>query len=223
MTLPKIGDEVDRILEQLLKKRYDAVLNRWKRELARGRLISLYEFVIEGYGRGALASWAMHARWLAGIGEIPAKETLLELRRQAGRFAETVETRALAIFRQAGSKFDPGRYITLIAGVSLWNGFSAGAEAAGTEAGAQYKEWIRTYPAKHPRDWHDALEGAVIPVNRKFVLPGGPNAGKAVDGPHDWKSVRDPGEWLNCGHAIIYLNAATREELQRGAKYVAES
>jgi len=77
------------------------------------------------------------------------------------------------------------------------------------------KTWVRIHAIKRPedaRDWHVALEGATVDDEEMFQLPGGPNAGALVRGPHDWDSIDDPAEWMNCQHGCIYVPAPALEE-----------
>jgi len=48
-----------------------------------------------------------------------------------------------------------------------------------------------------------------IPVDDFFNLDG-----VNVYGPRDWDSLPDPGEWMNCGHALDFKQAVTAEDLE---------
>jgi hypothetical protein len=219
MTIPNLGQTFDALVTQMLRTGYDRLLTRFKAELARGHLQSLQQWVQLGWGRGALMAWATHARWLA-IGSVPGRDVLEALGVQSQAFAGTVETRALAVFGRGQSPLEPPAYLNLLAGITVRAGYHGGAEAAGAAGNAPFKMWIRSYSGRgEHRHWHDALNGATLPTNKPFVLPGGPNPGARVDGPHDWDSLPDPAEWANCGHALIYVPNATREDVLKGAQF----
>jgi len=223
LTIPNLGKEYDRLVSLLLQTGYDEVLQRFKAELARGRLSTLSQWTGQGWGRGALMAWANHARWLA-IGSVPGRDVLEALAQKGQDWAATVETRALAVFGRGESPMEAAAYVNLLAGITVRAGYQSGAEAAGKAGGAEYKMWIRAYSGggEH-RHWHDNLNGATIPKAAKFVLASGPNPGAKVDGPHDWQSLPSAAEWVNCGHSIIYVPNATREDLVRGFRSTAQS
>jgi len=98
---------------------------------------------------------------------------------------------------------------------SLWRGVDQTGQELGTLAEVEWKTWVRAWPRKEHRDWHTMLEGVTIPVDDAFRLPGGPNAGTSVYGPRAWDSVSDPGEHLNCGHALRFSKRASRSDLAK--------
>lgn len=104
-------------------------------------------------------------------------------------------------------------YADLTVQQSLWRGTDQTGQELGTLAEVQWKTWVRSFPRKEHRDHHDMLEGVKIPVDDLFRLPGGPNVGARVYGPRAWDRVSDPGEWMNCGHALRFSKTATREEV----------
>ncbi|MEM4709857.1 MAG: hypothetical protein QXT97_02575 [Candidatus Diapherotrites archaeon] len=80
--------------------------------------------------------------------------------------------------------------------------FTNGQKVFAEEAGLKRKMWIRTRNAKTEERAHSSLEGKIIPRDALFTLPDG----SKVYAPHDWKNARNPAkEFINCGHAIIYL------------------
>lgn len=218
MTVPNLGKEFDKLVALLLQTGYDQVLTRFKAELARGRLTTLTQWVQQGWGRGALMAWATHARWLA-IGSLPTADVLAALGVKAQDFGATVETRALAVFGRGQAPLEPAAYVRMMAGVSVHAGYQGGAAAAGEAGDAKFKMWIRSYSGSRRRDWHDALNGATVPRDTKFVLSGGPNPGARVDGPHDWANLPSSAQWVNCGHALIYVPDATREDALKGVRF----
>lgn len=217
MQIPGVGRQMDMLMARLLRRDMPDILASWTRQLAAGRLDAIKRFAVHGFGAGALANWRNHAVWLAGIGSIPNRERLERLVDGAHEYAERVEARALAVFARE-QPLTPEAYIRLLAGVTVRNGWQRGGEEAAAEGEAEFKQWIRAYPTKERREWHDRLNGTALPRGEKFVLPGGPNAGRSVDGPHDWKSVSDPREHINCGHAVIYTRAASVSALIDGAR-----
>jgi hypothetical protein len=162
-----------------------------------------------------LKAWALHATGL-DLPNLPPLSVQGLIAERALAFADGVVARVSAVYGSDQPPISPKLYVDLMADVAVRRGWSEGAETAAKEAGALWKTWIRVYPVKHPRDWHVALEGRTIPERAKFILPGGPNVGKRVDAPHDWDSVPDPREWMNCGHAVIYTLQATWREVFRG-------
>jgi hypothetical protein len=219
LTLPNLGERFDRLVALMLQTGYDAVLTRFKAELARGRLSTLKQWAGLGWGRGALMAWNTHARWLA-IGSVPGRDVMEALGEQAQAFAGTVETRALAVFGRGQSPLEPAAYLNMLAGIAVRAGYHGGAEAAAAAGEAKFKMWIRSYsgPSEH-RHWHDALNGATVPRDAKFVLSAGPDPGAEVNGPHDWASLPSAAQWVNCGHALIYVPAATREDVLKGVRF----
>ena len=97
----------------------------------------------------------------------------------------------------------------------VWNGTDAGTNEVAVLAEAEFKVWVRAWPRDEHRDWHDQLADNIggIPIDDPFILPGGPNAGSRVHGPRDWDAVSDPGEHLNCGHALRFEKRVTGEDL----------
>jgi len=96
----------------------------------------------------------------------------------------------------------------------VWGGHDTQARAVAAFAGADFKRWVRAFPRRTQRDHHDAMEGVLIPTEEKFILPGGRNSGARVYGPRAWDDVPDPGEWLNCGHALEFLTNVTQSDLE---------
>jgi len=213
VTLAKLGEILDR-----LKRRGDLRARRLAERMAqmmkKGEWTALRELALRTHLDSQLTAWALHATWLdlPFVPPIKAQELLLE---RSVTFGDTVVARAAAVLPEAGKglRMDPRLYLRLIVDVATRRGWTEGAEQAGREAGAMFKTWVRVYPVKEPRDWHSALEGTTIPEKGKFTLPGGPNRGQKVDAPHDWDSVPDPREWVNCGHAVIYTRQATWRDL----------
>jgi hypothetical protein len=91
----------------------------------------------------------------------------------------------------------------------VWRGQDEEAEVVARLAEVQWKTWVRAFARDENRDHHDDLNGVTIPVDDYFNL-----SGVRVYGPRDWDSLPDPGEWMNCGHALDFKQAATAEDLE---------
>jgi hypothetical protein len=98
----------------------------------------------------------------------------------------------------------------------VWRGQDDEADVVARLAEVQWKTWVRAFARDENRDHHDHPDilGVTIPVDDYFILPGGDHAGVRVYGPRDWNEVADPGEWMNCGHALDFKQAATAEDLE---------
>lgn len=134
----------------------------------------------------------------------------------AGLFAQEVAHRAALAVRALPAGVMP-QFADLVLTQGLAQGFELGTARAAAAAPADVplvKTWVRIHALKNPKDarpWHEALEGSAIDDEEMFRLPGGPNAGALVKGPHDWDSVDDPAEWMNCQHGMIYTPAPPDE------------
>ena len=215
MTLKKLGEILDREIERLRREGRVKVAERLLEMVQRGEYQALRAWAASGHLGVQLKAWALHATWL-DLPTLPPLSVQGLIAERAIAFADDVVARVSAVYGSGQPPVSPRLYVDLVADIAVRRGWSEGAEAAAKEAGALWKTWVRVYPVRHPRDWHAALEGRTIPEKAKFVLPGGPNMGKRVDAPHDWDSVPDPAEWINCGHAVIYTPQATWGEVFRG-------
>ena len=133
-------------------------------------------------------------------------------RREGIRYAERSLTLAEPVLSGGVSRFQATRYANTVLTQSIWNGQDTEALRIAETTQAIWKEWVRAFTRDEHRDHHDALIGQVIPTNETFTLPGGTNAGANVFGPRDWNSVRDPGEWIECGHALRFSREARVRE-----------
>lgn len=215
MTLEKLGKILDREIERLRRKGRAKVAERLLEIVRKGEFQALRAWAASGHLGAQLKAWALHATWL-DLPILPPLSVQGLIAERALAFADDVVARVSAVYGSGEPPLSPRLYVDLVADVAVRRGWGEGAETAAKEAGARWKTWVRVYPVKHPRDWHTALEGRTIPEKAKFILPGGPNAGRKVDAPHDWDSVPDPAEWMNCGHAVIYTPHATWREVLRG-------
>lgn len=215
MTLEKLGKILDREIERLRRKGRVKVAERLLEMVQRGEYQALRAWAASGHLGAQLKAWALHATWL-DLPLLPPLSVQGLIAERALAFADDVVARVSAVYGSGQPPISPRLYVDLVADIAVRRGWGEGAQAAAKEAGALWKTWVRVYPVRHPRDWHTALEGRTIPERAKFTLPGGPNAGRKVDAPHDWDSVPDPAEWMNCGHAVIYTPEATWKEVLRG-------
>jgi len=214
MTLEKLGRVLDRTIERMERRGRCEIAERLREMVRRGEFTALRKWAIAGHLGAQLKAWALHATWLDLPG-LPPTAVQGELVERAIAFSDDVVARVSAVYGAGEPPISPRLYVRLVADVAVRRGWSEGAEVAAREGGARWKTWVRVYPVREPRDWHVALEGQTIPERMKFPLPGGPNAGRRVDAPHDWDSVPDPAEWINCGHAVIYTPAATWKDVLR--------
>lgn len=100
------------------------------------------------------------------------------------------------------------RYAALVLRQSVWAGQDTEARTIAQDHDAAWKEWVRAFPRTEHRDHHDTLVGRIIPTDSLYELPGGRNAGALVYGPRDWIRLSDPGEWVECGHALRFSRTA---------------
>jgi hypothetical protein len=179
------------------------------------------EALIRGRGGRVIASSHLDGRRVArsttGV-LLRASPTLsvTEARRWRDGSAAYAE-RALAL-TQTVLAAEPTRaaltaYAALVLQQSVWAGNDAEARTLAIEHDAAWKEWVRAFPREAHRDHHDLLEGRIIPTDALFELPGGRNAGTSVYGPRDWGRLSDPGEWVECGHALRFSRTAERRRV----------
>ncbi len=100
---------------------------------------------------------------------------------------------------------------------TVWTGHDEEARSLAVMASVEWKVWRRSFAREEHRDWHDDLNGVMIPVDEDFTMPSGPNAGAKVYGPRDWDSLPDPREWMNCGHALEFRRTAAVGDLAETA------
>jgi len=215
MTLEKLGEIIRKLEERFEREGRRDLLERMRKLIDRGEIWVLWEWAAQMRLVSSTVAWATHAMWLKGLKANPPPTRLKRMITRAYDWGGIVAVRFQAVIAREKPKIDPRLWLKLTVRAGVRGGWADGAKEAADEAGAGFKTWVRVWPVKEPRDWHDALEGKTIPVNAKFVLPGGPNVGKEVEAPHDWKSVPDPAEWINCGHAVVYTPHARMRDLVR--------
>lgn len=199
--------EVERGYQAILDRLQTEAVSRFYRTLhemaERGELGEFLAYLAKAELKGFAFSYALHASTLS-LPEL-GNEVVGTVFSEALEKAQGFEGGILAVLKGTPEGFPPRLFTVL---TSFFNtGFQGGSLHAAQAGNARYKRWVRVYPVKRPRPWHQALVGKTIPVDEPFVLPGGPNRGKRVEGPFDWKSVPDPGEWLNSGCAVVYLQS----------------
>lgn len=201
-SLPAIGQLRDRIRDWFGNR----AVRQLDRAIRAGDYDTVFELIQRSYLGSAASAFDLHGEFVDL--EPFDTERLAEFGRAAERYA------AAATRRSAGGVLLPPevqeQYADLIVDESIATGYEYGARQAAvhSEEPLEWKTWTRIFPAKVPRDWHDQLNGHTIERNAMFTLPGGDNVGQECNGPHAWEDVDDPGEWINCGHALIYTPAA---------------
>lgn len=80
-----------------------------------------------------------------------------------------------------------------------------------------FKTWVRlSRPVTtHIRVDHDSLNNTTLPINSFFVLKG-----MKIYGPHDYKNLPEPSEWINCHHQLLYSKATTKQELKNSIQKI---
>lgn len=163
------------------------------------------------YLRGAQAAHGAHGPDF-GIPRVIPVRIALELRDDALATAERNRERLIAAITANESEVAQAlAFARITSTVTTWAGQDDHARRIQELAQLEWKEWVRVWPRDTHRDHHDAMEGTTIPVDEKFVIPFGPNAGARVYGPRAWDDLPSVGEWINCGHALRFHEVATRE------------
>jgi hypothetical protein len=155
---------------------------------------------------GTLAGWAAATSYLQLEAQPPAR--LVGGARQEAERLLAAMSPLYGMERPAVQE----RIRQLILGGTL-QGHDSGSYGAAVEAEAGWKTWTRIMPRQTSRD-HGMLNGASLPRDALFTLPNG----KRVFGPRDWARDPDPGEWVNCGHGLVYSHRATAAQLEQALK-----
>lgn len=213
MTLEQLGKIIRKLEERFEQEGRRDLLDRLGVLLDRGEFAAVIAWAARMRLTSATVAWATHAVWLNGLKAQPSRARLERMTKRAIDWGGLVAVRFEAALTKERPGIQPRLWLKLAVRAGVRGGWAEGAREAAEEAGAGFKTWVRTWPAKEPRDWHDALEGKTVPAKMLFTLPGGPNAGAKVEAPHDWRRVTDPGEWINCGHAVIYTPHARVRDL----------
>ena len=200
-------------LARLLRRAFSRILPK-ARALDNPTTRQVEELLSRSYLEGQRAGRIFHATALG----LPREVSRAQLTRIRIRARE----HALAFSSQLTSSVKSGTVSRIMAqnitGVSarlgVWHGQDDAATDVAEEAGTPWKRWVRVFPRKQKRGWHDALEGATLPEEELFVLPGGPNAGSACFGPRDWDRIAQASEWANCGHALQYLRQVSAADFK---------
>ncbi|MCK9513762.1 MAG: hypothetical protein M0R28_21405 [Pigmentiphaga sp.] len=166
------------------------------------------------YATGVQTGWVVHGTLLGGVPTSLTGRAAREWRDRAFEHGEVIANRFGHLLEAEPTVAQLTRHASVAGESSVWAGQDAAAAEVAILAEAEWKVWVRAWPRKEHRDWHDALEGVTIPEENLFTLPGGPNQGAQVYGPRDWDAVPDAGEHLNCAHALRYQRHATAEDLE---------
>lgn len=215
MTLEGIGIIIAKLAARFERQGQRRMLARLQELVDSGRYDVIIRWAAALRIQAAAAAWAVHSSWL----DIPPKPYTKRLERIAQRslaWGSLVADRFVATLVKDEPKINPRLWLKLTVLAGVKQGWTDGASEAAEEADAGFKTWVRVFPVRQPRDWHDALEGKTVPRKMLFTLPFGPNAGAKVEAPHDWDRLPDPAEWINCGHGVIYTPHARRADLLRG-------
>ncbi len=208
-----LGRALDRILPRvrrdILHKLLPALLAQ--PEAARSLLIQV---MAGAYATGVQTGWVVHGSLLGGVPTALTGAVAREWRNRAMQHGEFIANRFGRLLELEPTVAQLTRHAAVAGESSVWRGQDEAAQEVATLAEAEWKVWVRAWPRKEHRDWHDNLEGVTIPEEDLFTLPGGPNQGAQVYGPRDWERVPDAGEHLNCGHALRYQRHATAEDLE---------
>lgn len=213
-TLPGLGRRFDQLIDSLAQEGEVALAFTLRAEGRPGPRRGFdpnspfQAWAFKAHALAATLGWSVHGGWLP-IEAAPSGPYQERITAAAVAFAETAEFRARAVLGVPEPTTGRGVYARMAATAGVKQGYSVGARAAGDAGGATHKVWIRIYPHRQHRDWHDVLEGRRIPRDDLYILPGGPNMGARVTGPHDWDRVPSAREWLNCGHAVVYVQGPT--------------
>ncbi|WP_287418160.1 hypothetical protein [Oceanithermus sp.] len=168
---------------------------------ARGTIVDV---IGEAWMSGALTGYMVHGAYLEAPASMPpslarplAEQALEHADWTAARIRETLADREATI-----------AVVSLLARssteASAWMGHDTAARGVANMMEAGFKRWVRSWPRKEERE-HSSLEGQVLPEPELFTLP----SGARVYGPRDWDRYPESSEWINCGHALVYLREVT--------------
>jgi len=211
---PALGRALDRVLPRVRRDIQTRVLDALTDNLHAVAMTTLLQVFAGAYVTGVQVGWLVHGAILGAPLNMSPRE-VRAWRDRAMRHGHLIANRVRVIAEREPTVAELRQHIVKAGESSVWTGQDDAGEHVATLAEAAWKEWVRAWPRTEHRDHHDALEGVVIPEEDHFTLPGGANAGAQVYGPRDWDAVPDPGEWLNCGHALAYHRDVTEEDLER--------
>jgi hypothetical protein len=206
-------DDLGRALQAAFRlNRADA--ETWAASITSGATTAAVRALVRAYLRGRAVGYQVHGRMVGAPASLPAR--IVRAWRAAG------EARALALTSRAVRTFDEQgdltrafvrAYAAELTNQTTWSGNDDAFRSLSREYEVEFKRWVRAWPRTSQRDWHDALEDALIPVDDLYTLPGGPNVGTQVYGPRDWDRADDPGEHMHCGHALAFELAPARGDV----------
>lgn len=207
-----MADELARVLEIAFKLNRAAAL-AWAEEIIAGNNERAVRELMRAYLRGTAAGYAYHGQVLGAPTSLPVA-VARAWRDKANDFAVRAVNRAIRVFDERGDvdRVFVQSYATGLTRQTTLIGHDDTFKSLGAAFDVEFKRWVRFVARSVHRDWHDAIEDEnAIPVDDLYTLPGGPNVGKQVYGPRDWDAVPDPGEHMNCGHALAFETRPTRE------------
>jgi hypothetical protein len=188
----------------------------WAEAIIAGNTAAAVRELITAYLRGRAIGYQVHGRMLGASATIPVA-VARAWREAANRYATGLTMRAMRTFDERGdvTRVFVRSYASELTRQTTWAGQDDTFKDLGRAFDVEFKTWVRAWPREKHRDWHNELEdGKAIPVDDLFTLPGGPNAGAQVYGPRDWERVSDPGEHMNCGHALAFETRPTAENTE---------
>lgn len=213
--LPALGRAFDKVLPKVRRDIEKKVLDKFSEakdiQLVQRTLVQPFA---NAYLTGKQTGWIVHGTILGAPDSLNAREIRKWLE-AAMAHGDLIANRFRRLLEAEPTVAELRQHVLKAGEQSVWQGQDDAAREVATLAEAEWKEWVRAWPRTEHRDWHDALEGVVIPEDHFFTLPGGKNAGAQVYGPRDWERVTDPGEWINCGHALAYHRDVTQADLEQ--------
>ena len=193
-----------RRVERLINRRLLPALER-REASARGVVTDV---ITETWMAGATTGYMLHGAYLGAPASMPpslaralAEQALHHGEWTAGRIRSALEQREI----DGAALSDLARISSQVA---LWRGHDVASRAVAGLTEAGYKRWVRSWPRKQQRE-HSVLEGQVLPEHMLYQLP----SGARVYGPRDWDRYPEPSEWINCGHALVYMRDVSAREV----------
>ena len=209
-----LGRALDRVLPRVRRDILNRLLPALLAQPEAARPL-LAQVMAGAYATGVQTGWVVHGNLLGGIPTAITGAAAREWRDRAMQHGEFIANRFGRLLELEPTVAQLTSHAAVAGESSVWAGQDEAAAEVATLAEAEWKVWVRAWPRKEHRDWHDTLEGVTIPEDHLFRLPGGPNAGAEIYGPRDYASVSDFGEWGNCGHALAYHRDVTPEDLEK--------
>jgi hypothetical protein len=187
----------------------------WAAAIIAGNTEAAVRELITAYMRGRVVGYQVHGRMLGAPASLPVA-VAVAWRETARTYATGLTMRAMRTFDERGdiTRVFVRSYANELTRQTTWAGQDDTFKDLGRAFDVEFKRWVRAWPRTVHRDHHDDLEDVVIPVDDLFTLPGGDNTGAQVYGPRDWDRVGDPGEWMNCGHALAFETRPSASDME---------